>query len=154
MPTSETNIIEIGCTPKALYEYVSQPWHWHEWHPSSRSAGSEASKLEVGDTFTEVIELQPFSPLPFRMRRQTTYRVLVAEPEESWQVRGETRDGWLMIQYAFEPIEQGTRFTRTLTYEATGPTALLMPFLKKRMAEKSRIALANLKRRMERTPDV
>ena len=88
------------------------------------------------------------------MRRETSYRVLVAEPGEAWQVRGETRDGWIMIQYAFEEIEQGTRFSRTLTYETTGISALLMPFLRKRMAEKTRIALANLKQRMERSPDI
>lgn len=145
MPTVLTNSIEISCTPEALYRYVSQPWRWHEWHPNSRSASSSVDILQVGDRFDEVIELQPLSPLPFRLRRQTRYEVIEAEQYRSWEVRGETRDGWINIRYEIQPFTGGTRFTRTLTYETTGLSSLLMPFLRSRVAKGSHIALARLK---------
>jgi hypothetical protein len=149
MATTLSNTIEIRCTPEALYRYVTQPWRWHEWHPNSKSASSTGDTLGIGDHFNEEIELQPFSPLPFRMRRRTSYEVLVAEPFRSWEVRGETRDGWLRIRYEFERCHAGTAFTRTLTYSTRGPSKLLMPFLKGRMAGNSLAALRNLKNRLE-----
>lgn len=149
MPTQLTNTIEIHCTPEALYRYVTQPWRWHEWHPNSKSASASVETLEAGDTFDEEIELQPLSPLPFRMRRQTRYEVHVAEPFKSWEVKGETKDGWLSIRYEFQPCDGGTLFTRTLTYEIRGLSRLLMPLLKNRMAGQSLIALSNLKKKME-----
>jgi hypothetical protein len=149
MATTLSNTIEIRCTPEALYRYVTQPWRWHEWHPNSKSASSPGDRLGIGDHFEEEIELQPFSPLPLRMRRQTRYEVLVAEPFRSWEVRGETRDGWLSIRYVLEPGSDGTVFTRTLTYSTRGLSRMLMPFLKGRMAANSLIALCNLKNRLE-----
>lgn len=149
MATTLSNTIEIRCAPEALYRYVTQPWRWHEWHPNSRSAEFQGDTLGIGDHFSEEIELQPFSPLPLRMRRQTRYEVLVAEPFRSWEVRGETRDGWLRIRYEMEPCPDGTLFTRTLTYSTSGLSRFLMPFLKGRMAANSRIALCKLKNRLE-----
>ena len=149
MPDTITSTIEIRCAPETIYDYVTQPWRWHEWHPNSKSATASVDTLAVGDRFEEEIELQPFSPLPLRMRRQTAYEVLEAEPHRIWEVRGETRDGWLRIRYELRPGDAGTTFTRTLTYETRGLSALLMPFLKKRMARMSVVALANLRSRLE-----
>ena len=145
MPTVLTNSIEINCMPEALYGYVSQPWRWHEWHPNSKSASSSVDILQVGDRFEELIELQPLSPLPFRMRRKTNYVVIEAEPYRSWEVKGVTRDGWIKIRYELQPSSGGTRFTRILSYETKGLSILLMPLLKGRVAKASHIALARLK---------
>lgn len=150
MPATLSNSIDISCTPGDLYVYVTQPWRWHEWHPNSVGATAAAEVLAEGDCFDEVIQVQPLSPLPWRLRRATRYRVLVAEPTARWEVRGEMRDGWLEIRYRFTPSETGTRFTRTLAYEVRGMTALLMPALRGRMAAMSALALSNLKQRMER----
>lgn len=147
-----TNTIEIRRDPETVYRYVTQPWRWHEWHPNSKSATRSDHVLKVGDTFSETIELQPLSPLPIRMRRETSYEVLAAEPFRSWEVRGETRDGWLRIRYRFEPVDGGTRFTRTLIFQTHGLSAVLMLFLGKRMARQSRVALGNLTRRLETGP--
>ncbi len=149
MPTQLVNSIEIAASPEALYGYVTQPWCWHEWHPNSKWARAETEVLRAGDRFEEQIELQPLSPLPFTMRRETSYTVLRAEPPRLWECRGETRDGWLEIRYELEPTLVGTMFTRQLTFEASGLTAALMPFLRSRMAARSVLALENLKRRME-----
>ncbi len=149
MATTLSNTIEIRCTPEVLYGYVTQPWRWHEWHPNSKSANFSGDTLGIGDHFKEEIELQPFSPLPLRLTRQTSYEVLVAEPSRLWEARGETRDGWLRIRYEIKPGPDGTLFTRTLTYSTSGLSRLLMPFLKGRMAANSLIGLRNLKDRLE-----
>ena len=35
MPIHLYNEIEIHCTAEKLFNYVTQPWRWHEWHPAS-----------------------------------------------------------------------------------------------------------------------
>ncbi len=149
MATTLVNTIDIRCTPETVYAYVTQPSRWHEWHPNSVWASPASDTLKVGDSFDEDIELQPLSPLPFRMRRRTQYTVLVAEPFRSWEVKGETTDGWLIIRYDLEPGASGTVFRRTLTYQTSGPSRLLMSVLKKRMNNMSLLALARLKSTLE-----
>lgn len=141
--------IEIACTPEVLYAYVTQPWLWHEWHPNSKSAKAETTSLAPGDSFKEVIELQPLSPLPLIMRRKTEYKVLAATPSTHWQVEGQMSGGWLQINYDFQATKSGVSFTRTLTYEARGINRLLAPLLKPRMREMSKVALSNLKAKLE-----
>ncbi|MES2720773.1 MAG: SRPBCC family protein [Pseudomonadota bacterium] len=141
------NTVEMACTPEQLYAYVTQPWLWHEWHPNSQSAQAEVSVLCVGDEFSESIVLQPLLPLPLTLRRATRYQVLDAVPAKFWRVSGKMRDGWLQIHYEFEPSAIGTRFTRTLTFSATGLSALMMPLLRRRMRAMSVVALNNLTQR-------
>lgn len=149
MATTNRNVVEIDCTPQQVYAYVTQPWRWHEWHPSSRSASAAVETLAVGDEFDEEVELQPLSPLPLKLRRRTRYRVLDARPAEGWEVRGQMRDGWLQIRYEFEAIAEGTRFVRTLSYDASGASRVLLPLLRRRTEALSAQAMANLKRRLE-----
>ena len=149
MPTTIDNSTRIACSPETLCRYVTQPWLWHEWHPNSRCASNSGKSLSPGDGFEEEIELEPLSPLPLRMRRKTKYVVLAAERFSAWAARGETRNGWLEIRYAMEPVDGGTLFSRSLTYETRGLSRLLMLFLESRMREKSLVALGNLKTRLE-----
>ena len=149
MPATLQHSIDIECAPQQLYAYVTQPWRWHEWHPSSRSARSSVEVLAVGDEFDEVVQLQPLSPLPLSLRRATRYRVLAARPGEYWEARGEMRDGWLQLRYEFAANGAGTRFVRRLTYDASGVSRLLMPLLRSRTEVLSATAMDNLKRRME-----
>ena len=147
MPALVRHTVDINCPPAELYAYLSQPWLWHEWHPNSLAAKANTDNLKVGDHFEEQIALQPFSPLPITLRRATRYQVLQAKPAELWEVRGQMRDGWLQIRYEFARQGNGTRFTRSLNYSASGLSRLLMPLLRGRMQKMSAIALANLQAR-------
>ncbi len=147
--TTIEHSIPIRCTPRALYDYVTQPWRWHEWHPSSKSATATTDVLQVGDTYTEIIELRPFALLPLRIRRQLSYEVLVATPFSEWAVRATSRGSVMNLRYRFEPDAEGVSFTRTLSYEINGPLAVLAPFLARQNKRVSLIALANLTRKME-----
>ena len=141
--------IRIARAPREVYDYVTQPWRWHEWHPSSRSAHAAVERLGVGDTFDEEIALRPLAPWPPTLHRHTRYRVLEAVPGERWDVEGAMRDGWLRLRYELTPDADGTRFVRTLRYGARGPSRLWLPLLRGRQAEVSRRALENLRRRLE-----
>ena len=47
--------IEIARDPQTVYDYVTTPAHWIEWHPSTRKVTGPAAghSLEIGE---EVIE--------------------------------------------------------------------------------------------------
>lgn len=149
MTVTINNQIEIACTPQALFDYVTQPWLWHEWHPNSVSAQADVARLRVGDHFDERIALQPLLPLMPTLKRETHYTVLKSRNAEEWQVKGVMKDGWLIIHYRFAPSGIGTLFNRQLDFSASGISRLLLPLLKRRMAQKSLVALGNLKRKME-----
>ena len=152
MPVTIANKIEIAISAEDLFNYVTQPWLWHEWHPSSQSANAAQSFLAAGDEFDEVIVVQPLGPLPPSLTRNTHYTVTEAIPSHSWKVEGKMKDGWLKIRYDFkEPAEKPgtTLFQRTLSFGVTGPTRLLLPFLNLKMKRISRRAMNDLKNRLE-----
>lgn len=150
MPVTMSNSIFIQRSPQDVFDFVSQPWLWHQWHPNSKSAKSHVEFLQQFDEFDEVIELQPLKPLPLRLTRQTHYRVEESIPAERWQVRGESSDGWLELRYRFRADESGTYFVRDLTFELTGISRFLMPFLHRQMLRVSELALQNLKTILEK----
>lgn len=153
MPSSMTHEIKIRVPAETLFNYVTQPWLWHEWHPSSRSARSSHSFLATGDQFEEVIELRPLAPLPPRLVRQVRYTVTEAVPFMSWQAEGKLNKGWLRIRYDFDPAEETgavTHFQRTLTFGASGLMRLMQPFLQLKMKRISAQAMRNLRVRVER----
>jgi len=149
MNESIQNTIEIAVPPQTLYQYITQPWLWHEWHPNSVSASATVDTLKAGDSFDEVVELQPISPIPLKMRRYPHYKVVSAIPSVQWQVEGTMKGGWLKIRYDFEPSKSGVIFTRTLTYGATGITRIIQPLLRPRMKAMSRLAVERLKTKVE-----
>ena len=143
------NEIEIPVSAKELYNYVTQPWHWHEWHPSSKSARAAHSFLATGDEFEEMIEVQPLAPLPLRLKRTTLYSVTESVPGHTWEAEGNMKHGWLRIRYDFEEKSGVTHFSRLLEFQVTGPNRVLMPLLKIKMERLSMVALNNLKQRMQ-----
>mgnify|MGYP000311203550 FL=1 len=143
------NKMEIQCSAQALFNYVTQPWLWHEWHPNSISATENPNGLQVGDTFQEMIRLKPLDPLPVIFNRETSYTVLVSQPDTQWIVEGKTNNGALRIQYDFEKIsENRVLFKRTLNFKVEGHLRVMSYFLVKNMKKTSVIALDNLKKKL------
>ncbi len=124
---------------EVIYDYVTQPDRWHEWHPSSLSADTGTSgSLPAGTRFTEIIDL-------LGVRVPMSYRVQIARrPSEFKTVFTSLAvDG--SIHYFLQPHHDGTLFKRVLTYE----TELQLATLHARMIELSGIALDQLKHRLE-----
>jgi hypothetical protein len=145
MPVSIHNEIEIAVSAEDLFNYVTQPWLWHEWHPSSRSAKAAHRYLATGDEFEEVIEVQPLAPLPPLMTRITSYTVTESVPFHTWKAEGRMKDGWLRIRYDFDERNGVTLFTRSLSFGVSGPSRILKPLLKSKMKKISGVSLQNLK---------
>ena len=129
---------------ETVYDYVTQPDRWHEWHPTSLSADTGTTgSLPAGARFTEFIDL-------LGVRVPMSYRVQVARrPGEFKTVFTSLAvDG--SIHYFLLPHQGGTLFKRVLTYE----TELQLATLHERMIELSAVALGQLKHRMENPPFV
>ncbi|ARB30591.1 SRPBCC family protein [Pseudomonas tolaasii] len=129
---------------EAVYDYVTQPDRWHEWHPTSLSADTGTTgSLPAGTRFTEIIDL-------LGVRVPMSYRVQVAKPPREFKTvfTSLAVDG--SIHYFLQPHRGGTLFKRVLTYE----TELQLASLHERMVELSAIALDQLKHRLETTPFV
>jgi hypothetical protein len=141
------NEIEIRVTAKELFNYVTQPWSWHEWHPSSLSARSIHSFLATGDEFTEQVEVPSLGPL--QMKRSIDYTVTESVPFHTWEVEGKMKDGWIRIRYDFEEKGDVTFFARSMDMNATGFSRILLTLLKPKMEKLSMVALNNLKTRMQ-----
>ncbi|MFL1544623.1 SRPBCC family protein [Pseudomonas sp. O39] len=134
----------IQAPPEIVYDYVTQPDRWHEWHPTSLSADTGTTgSLAVGARFTEIIDL-------LGVRVPLSYRVQVAcRPSEFKTVFTSLAvDG--TIHYFLQAYRGGTLFKRVLTYE----TELQLATLHERMIALSAIALDQLKHRLENTTSV
>ncbi len=144
-----TNEILIAAPPKKVFDYVSRPDLWHEWHPASKSAVLPRVPLQTGDAFGEIITVT-YSFV--KISRQTEYRVTLSNRATTWEVQGSSSLFDLTIHYDFYPEGKLTRFRRTLTYRVRGLLGLFEPVVvRPKMKRQSALALANLKRKLEST---
>jgi uncharacterized protein YndB with AHSA1/START domain len=128
----------------AVYDYVTQPDRWHEWHPTSLSAETGTTgSLPAGARFTEFIDL-------LGIRVPMSYRVQIARPPSEFKTvfTSIAVDG--SIHYFLQAHQDGTLFKRVLIYE----TELQLASLHERMIELSAAALDQLKHRLENPPFV
>ncbi|KAF6692709.1 SRPBCC family protein [Pseudomonas sp. EKM23D] len=134
----------INAPLETVYDYVTQPDRWHEWHPTSLGAETGTSgSLGAGSRFTEMIDL-------LGVRVPMSYRVQIARRPDEFKCvfTSLAVDG--SIHYFLQPFRDGTLFKRVLTYE----TELQLATLHERMHELSAIALDRLKQRLEHPPFV
>ena len=134
----------INAPLETVYDYVTQPDRWHEWHPTSLGAETGTSgSLGAGSRFTEMIDL-------LGVRVPMSYRVQIARRPDEFKCvfTSVAVDG--SIHYFLQPFRDGTLFKRVLTYE----TELQLATLHERMHELSAIALDRLKQRLEHPPFV
>jgi uncharacterized protein YndB with AHSA1/START domain len=137
--------IEIAAPPARVYDYVTRPLRWKEWHPSSlavQDAGDES--LVAGRRFEEDVSAAG-------RQRHLQWMVEESRPGERWRASAYMEDGsTVRLTYEFEPAATGTRFTRTLEY-VLAPRLLRWlndAFLWKRVERESATALENLRQRL------
>lgn len=134
-----SNEVLINSPVQAVYDYVSQPDRWHEWHPVSLGAQRTSDEpLKVGDTFTEQIRL-------YGQENQMNYRVDIASPPHEFKTSFTSPmiDG--SIHYKLEQRGDSTLFHRTLDYSIDKYVVIL----KEGMQEVSGVALGNLQDKLE-----
>lgn len=136
--------IDIPAPPAAVYDYVTRPLRWKEWHPSSlavQEVGDES--LVAGRRFEEDVEAGG-------RRRHLAWMVEESRSGQRWRASAYMEDGsTVRLTYDFEATGAGTRFTRTLEY-VLAPVLLRWindAFLWKRVQRESQAALERLRDR-------
>lgn len=110
MPTHTSRTL-LRAPPAAVYDYLTRPACWHEWHAASLGAQAHAREsLRAGDRFDENIRTAGF-------HRQLHWRVLDAVPPKRWEASASMSDGSTAhLLYEFAAAPGGTQFTRSLSY--------------------------------------
>lgn len=148
--TTVVNEIAIRTSPEELFDYVSSPGRWPEWHPSSRELAMDRDPRgpqKQGDTYSEEIKAGG-------RRGRLDWEVTACERPRLWIARAESDQGaTITLRYDIDGADDGAglRFRRTLTYELR-PLFLKIAnqvFMKWKIRRESTQALENLKRVVE-----
>lgn len=132
---------EIAATPDRVYDYVSRPVRWKEWHPASQGVkGIDDESMVAGRRFEEEV-------MSAGQARQLTWLVEESRPGQRWRASAYMPDGsTVRLTYDLAPAAAGTRFTRTLEY-TLHPRLLRWLndlFLWRKVQAESEAALVNL----------
>ena len=82
MTASQQHSLDIACPVDAFYAYVTQPWRWHEWHPSSRSARAAVDVLRAGKlpflhvAYSNARAKALYEAMGYRLRRDIPFMAL------------------------------------------------------------------------------
>jgi uncharacterized protein YndB with AHSA1/START domain len=140
------NSIQISQPIEQVFDFITTPANWPQWHPASVSVSENAShSLLQGEEVTEDISVGS-------RRGQVTWLVRERSAPRRWVIDGTGKDGGrATIIYTLAPHPDGTNFERELVY--TMPNALLAVLdwliIRSRMKMDSIEALQRLKRLLE-----
>ena len=130
-----------------VYEFVTTPGNWPQWHPSSLGVeGDTDHSLAVGESCTEAFHVAG-------RKGQVVWTVTGREVPRRWVIRGiivGRNDGGL-ITYSLTPENGGTRFEREFVYPAPNLVFRLLDWLviRRRVTAESQEALRRLKQVLE-----
>ncbi len=143
------NEVLIARSVDAVHGYVTRPGLWHEWHPASESASGAPPALNAGDQFSETVSMKLVPMLPFRIRSQMRWTVLLAQAPHLIEMRATSPRIDVHVRYEIEG-EGVTRFRRVFRFEVKGWLRFVEHwFMPARMRAQSVVALDNLKRVLE-----
>jgi hypothetical protein len=132
-----------------IYDYVTTPANWPDWHPASLSvSGNTGRSLELGD---EVVE--EFKAAGYRGRAR--WRVIRRRAPYLWSIEAlPPEGGFARIEYALSAENGGVLFERELTYKMPNRWLALLDrcAIRRRIAGESRLALGQLKHILEAAP--
>lgn len=139
--------LDISATPAALFDYVTRPLRWKEWHASSLEVrGVQDESLVAGRRFEESVVAAG------GLKRELTWLVEESHPGKRWRASAYMADGsTVRLSYEFEAVATGTRFTRTLEY-TVAPLLLRWInrlFLQGKVVQESDAALQRLAARFQ-----
>ncbi len=100
--------IYIPLPMETIFNYVSDPANWPQWHPSSIGVnGATGHSLEVGEQVIEEF-------LVAGRRGKVTWTVRERDFPRLWSIEGDVRKG--VVTYALRPQGEGTLFERVFIY--------------------------------------
>ena len=140
------NRIQIHRPIEQVFDFITTPANWPQWHPASVSVSPNADhSLLQGEEVTEDISVAG-------RRGQVTWLVRERSSPFRWVIDGTGKDGGrATITYTLAQSPEGANFERELVY--TMPNALLAVLdwliIRSRMKTDSAAALQRLKRLLE-----
>jgi len=138
--------IQIRQPIEQVFDFITTPGNWPQWHPASVSVGGNADhSLLPGEDVTENISVAG-------RRGQVTWLVRERSAPHRWVIDGTGKDGGrATITYTLTRDPAGTNFERELVYAMPNPLLALLDWLviRSRMKADSVEALQRLKRRLE-----
>jgi uncharacterized protein YndB with AHSA1/START domain len=151
MESGMTRIISTTTIQRPIeevYDYVTTPGHWPEWHPSSLAVmGATDHSLAVGEQVTERF-------LVAGWRGEVVWVVREREAPRRWAIDGRITTGGGgsgAVTYTLTPHAGATEFTREFTYPLPNLlfAALDALVIRRRITAESAEALRRLKRHLE-----
>ncbi|HYW54264.1 MAG TPA: SRPBCC family protein [Dongiaceae bacterium] len=135
----------IHRAPEDVFDYVTTPAKWKEWHPSTMRVDGGTHPLEAGETCTEEFVVAG-------RRGVCDWIVTRRERPALWEIESRRSSGGsATITYELVPSAGGTRFTRTLQYRMPNAVLSLLDALvfRRRIERESATAVDNVRGALE-----
>jgi uncharacterized protein YndB with AHSA1/START domain len=129
-----------------VFDYITTPANWPAWHPASRAvSGSVDHSLLIGEQVTEEF-------VAGGRHGSCVWQVTQRELPCLWTIETSTPQVRAEITYRLKSQGENTHFEREFTYATSGIWLWILDFLlmSRRMRRESRVALEQLKERLER----
>ena len=140
------NSIQISRPIEQVFDFITTPCNWPQWHPASVSVSRSADhSLLQGEEVTEDISVAG-------RRGQVIWLVRERRAPRRWVIDGKAKDGGrATITYTLTPYPAGTNFERELVYTIPNVLLAILDWLiiRSRMKAESVEALQRLKRVLE-----
>ena len=145
-----TQILSTICIHRDIadvFDFLTTPKNWPEWHPASISvAGSTDHSLAIGEEVTEEF-------LAAGRRGSAVWRVTAREAPYLWRIESSASEASATITYRLRTEAGMTVFERDMQYNF-GQTWLIILdalFVRRRMQRQSREALFRAKHILEKS---
>ena len=120
-----------------VFDFLTTPKNWPEWHPASISvAGSTDHSLTIGEEVTEEF-------VAAGRRGRTVWRVTAREAPYLWRIESSASEASATITYRLHTESGTTVFERDMKYRFGRSWHIVLNalFLRRRMERESREAL-------------
>ena len=144
--TRIVSTVSIRRPPGEVFDYVSTPANWKQWHPSTVGVSGDAAHPQtVGERCVEEFVVAG-------RRGETEWTVTRCERPSVWRIETRPKAGGAgSVMYELAPDAGGTAFTRTLEYTMPNPLLAVLNalVLRPRVVRESETAVQNLRRVLE-----
>jgi uncharacterized protein YndB with AHSA1/START domain len=134
--------VQIHTPIERVFDYVTTPGNWPEWHPSSLGvSGATDHSLEPGEQVTEEFRVAG-------RRGRVVWTVRERDEPRRWVIDGKVEGGGGgTIAYTLTPDAEGTTFEREFVYAMPNRLLALLDLLvlRRRAEAESAEALGRLK---------
>ena len=140
-------IIHIRKPIEQVFDYVTTPDNWPQWHPSSEWVNGEMNRsLQVGEQVTEAFAIAG-------RRERVVWTVREYQAPRRWMIGGLVKgnQSGRTITYTLSSRIDGTTLEREFIYSMPGPLLALLDWLilRRRVETESHEALRRLKMVLE-----